>query len=76
MNLWKNLQKKFKNFECRNKKISNGINGKRKMNHRCNLCGYEWRSLLEKPKACPKCKRYDYFEEVKKEEVKEDENRA
>lgn len=36
---------------------------------KCNNCGHEWISRIEKPKACPKCKRYDYQDvvvEVKK----------
>lgn len=45
------------------------------MRCRCNLCGHEWNATVFRPKSCPKCKRYDYFKEVKKEEVKEDENR-
>lgn len=28
--------------------------------HKCERCGYEWMSKLEKPKACPRCKRYDW----------------
>lgn len=25
-------------------------------------CGYEWKSKVEEPKSCPKCKRYDWKE--------------
>ena len=26
----------------------------------CKVCGYEWENRVEKPKQCPKCKRYDW----------------
>ena len=26
----------------------------------CKRCGYEWKSKMEEPKCCPKCKRYDW----------------
>ena len=30
-------------------------------NYKCKLCKYEWFSRIEeKPKQCPKCKRYDW----------------
>jgi len=28
--------------------------------HKCKRCGYEWESKLKVPKACPRCKRYDW----------------
>lgn len=28
------------------------------MNHKCLRCGYEWKTLNENPKVCPKCKSY------------------
>lgn len=33
----------------------------------CKQCGYVWLSKLDKPKQCPRCKRYDYDKEEKKE---------
>lgn len=34
------------------------------MEHECKLCGYTWKGRTEnKPKQCPKCKRYDYEKE-------------
>jgi predicted Zn-ribbon and HTH transcriptional regulator len=30
------------------------------MRFKCKRCGYEWSPLVERPKQCPKCKRYDY----------------
>lgn len=30
---------------------------------KCKQCGYEWVSRLdERPKSCPRCKRYDWDE--------------
>ena len=29
----------------------------------CKLCGYEWFSVVENPKQCPHCKRYDWDKE-------------
>jgi len=23
--------------------------------HRCQVCGYEWRGLVERPQRCPRC---------------------
>ena len=31
-----------------------------KIKYECKLCGHKWESKLEKPVACPKCKRYDW----------------
>lgn len=31
--------------------------------NKCCLCGYEWESIVNIPKQCPRCKRYDYKEE-------------
>jgi len=33
----------------------------------CRYCGYKWIPRAEKPKTCPRCKRYDYLKEEKKE---------
>ncbi len=27
---------------------------------KCKRCGYEWAARVEKPKACPECKRRDW----------------
>jgi rubrerythrin len=35
--------------------------------HTCKLCGYTWQSKKETPIACPKCKRYDYNIDKKKD---------
>ena len=40
---------------------------KQKYTHTCKLCGYTWTSKLEKPKACPQCKRYDWNNNTKKD---------
>lgn len=42
------------------------------MKNKCKLCGYEWKGREDNPKACPKCKRYDWKEGNKKDEVKQD----
>jgi hypothetical protein len=26
----------------------------------CKLCSHKWESRTDQPKACPKCKRYDW----------------
>jgi len=31
--------------------------------NKCNKCDYEWKSRIENPKSCPKCKRYDWNKE-------------
>ena len=41
------------------------------MKNKCKLCGYEWNSRVEKPKCCPKCKRYDYQTKEDEKEVQE-----
>ena len=28
--------------------------------NKCNKCGYQWKGLVENPKQCPRCKRYDW----------------
>ena len=38
--------------------------------YKCNQCEYEWESKLKKPKQCPRCKRYDWDQENKKENNK------
>ena len=30
------------------------------MEGKCKFCSYEWSIRVDKPKQCPKCKRYDY----------------
>ena len=30
------------------------------MKQKCLLCKNEWYSRIEKPKECPRCKRYDW----------------
>lgn len=30
----------------------------RGVHQKCNRCGYEWGSRVEKPKECPRCKAY------------------
>ena len=32
---------------------------------KCEKCGYEWQARTKTPKACPKCKRYDWNKEKK-----------
>lgn len=27
---------------------------------KCNLCNWEWRARITKPKVCPRCKRYEW----------------
>jgi len=39
----------------------------------CLRCGYEWYSIKENPKVCPRCKRYDWaLQKPEKNEVKGD----
>jgi len=42
------------------------------MKCKCSKCGYVWLSRIEqKPKACPKCKRYNWDEDnLKEKEMK------
>lgn len=52
----------------------------------CTQCGYQWKGLVDNPKQCPRCKRYDWKEENKKttngfplldmEELKKDKERV
>ena len=37
------------------------------MKNKCKHCNYEWDARVEKPKQCPRCKRYNW-EEVEEEE--------
>jgi predicted Zn-ribbon and HTH transcriptional regulator len=34
--------------------------------YKCKRCGYEWKSRVEKPLTCPRCKRYDYNSDYEK----------
>ena len=34
---------------------------------KCDICDHVWGSILERPKCCPSCKRYDW----NKKEVKQ-----
>ena len=36
------------------------------MKHNCKRCKYEWESVMERPKTCPRCKSY-YWDKKKKE---------
>jgi predicted Zn-ribbon and HTH transcriptional regulator len=51
-----------------------------KTDYECKKCGYKWKSRVEKPSACPRCKRYDYDIEEKEihnrilREVKKNDN--
>jgi len=38
------------------------------MIQKCNKCGYVWDSLVEDPKQCARCKRYDYKDIPKESE--------
>ena len=40
------------------------------MKCKCKKCDYSWISTVTKPKACPKCKRYDWDEEKHDMKVK------
>lgn len=40
------------------------------MECKCNQCGYKWETRVKEPKACPKCKRYDWKEGKKERELK------
>jgi hypothetical protein len=37
------------------------------MKKHCNQCGLDWDSRIERPRACPRCKRYDWNEPKKGE---------
>ena len=36
---------------------------------KCKICKYEWQSRKENPKQCPKCKRYDYENQLRKKDM-------
>jgi rubrerythrin len=38
--------------------------------HKCIKCGHEWEGK-ERPLACPRCKRYDWNNKNKQEEVED-----
>ena len=42
---------------------------KKEKKFHCIKCGYEWDPIVEShiPKACPRCKRYDWQEKLQKE---------
>lgn len=42
------------------------------MKNKCKFCKYNWNGRIEKPKSCPRCKRYDWDDEEKDKEVKND----
>ena len=35
------------------------------MEQHCNQCDFDWESRVEEPRACPRCKRYDWREPKK-----------
>lgn len=37
------------------------------MKNKCSKCKYEWMARVENPLQCPKCKRYDWKNQVKEE---------
>ncbi|MBU0894948.1 MAG: hypothetical protein KKB88_05895 [Nanoarchaeota archaeon] len=37
------------------------------MTNKCKKCGYEWESKIDNPVSCPRCKRYDWNENQKKD---------
>ena len=40
-----------------------------KKEFKCQICEYEWKSRMEdNPKACPRCKRYDWNKNVWKKD--------
>jgi len=42
--------------------------------YKCYKCGYEWETIVEKPKSCPRCKiRLDYVFKEKLDHPKEEE---
>ena len=41
------------------------------MKCKCRLCGHEWESRKEKPRMCPRCKRYDWKEKITLEDKNE-----
>jgi len=32
--------------------------------NKCKKCGHEWTGKIAEPKACPKCKRYDWNNDI------------
>lgn len=38
------------------------------MKTKCQYCGYEWESRVDKPMACPRCKRYLPIKEIEEDE--------
>ena len=41
------------------------------MNYKCKICNYGWKSRVEKPAQCPRCKRYDWDKDTKDEDYSE-----
>lgn len=37
---------------------------------KCKKCGFVWKSVVDKPKVCPRCKSYKYEEERKRGKTK------
>jgi predicted Zn-ribbon and HTH transcriptional regulator len=35
--------------------------------NKCKRCGYEWKSMVKKPKSCPKCKSYFWDRERRRD---------
>lgn len=39
------------------------------MKNKCQKCEHEWDSRTEEPKACPRCKQYDWKKKENQEDV-------
>lgn len=42
--------------------------------NKCHKCQYEWKGMVEIPKQCPRCKRYDW--ETKRGDTNEETNKS
>lgn len=34
---------------------------------KCEICEFEWVPRVKSPKACPRCKRYNYYKDTNKQ---------
>ena len=60
--------------EVNNLKLDNGVISTQDFTHSCVRCDNVWQSGMEFPKACPKCKQYNWDQMSKKASMEAEEN--